>query len=53
MADKKNQWRRIIDGRKARGEHYMTIEKFKAQMEFMKSVAESNKKEEDKERGGS
>ena len=38
MADKKAQFRRIIAARIARGDHYMTQEKFKAQMDFYKSV---------------
>lgn len=48
MADKKAQFKRIIAARIARGEHYMTEEKFKAQMDFYKNANSCGKIESDK-----
>lgn len=41
MADSKDRFRRIVAQRNRQGLHYMTLEKYKAQMEFMKSVSDS------------
>lgn len=43
MASSKDRFKKIVAQRKQRGDHYMTMEKFKAQMDFYKSVSYSAK----------
>lgn len=44
-ADNKTMFKRYINGRKSRGEYYMTMEKFKAQQAFYQQASDAGKQD--------